>query len=140
MDLKELAEIMNNCEYRKERDVLTEEVLKELGELGIVVLFGASDDLMEFRGAIYDEVGCYDGGRAYLTKDGLLVNECDNDECPFFEELKGNANQIDAIWDEEGYSWIYKTNIPHETFDVIETYDDETTKYCRGIIFYLKDV
>jgi hypothetical protein len=34
---------------------------------GLVAVFGASDDLMEFRGAIYDEAGCYDGGTVYVN-------------------------------------------------------------------------
>ncbi len=29
----------------------------EMKEHGLVAVFGASDDLMEFRGAVYDEVG-----------------------------------------------------------------------------------
>ena len=49
------------CEYRYE---LTKEQEKEAKELGLVVVFGASDDLMEFRGALDEEFGCPDGGRA----------------------------------------------------------------------------
>jgi hypothetical protein len=38
---------------------------------------------------------------------------------------------IDAVWCEGEYSWTYKTNIPHATFDIWE--DGE--KYCKGIVF-----
>lgn len=117
-----------------------EEITKELSEAmeaaGLVAVFGASDDLMEFRGAIYDEVGCYEGGTAYLAADGLLTNECDNDECPHFERLKEAAPKIHAKWDEGGFSWRYETDIPHAKFVIKE--GDEN--YCEGIVFTLADV
>lgn len=103
---------------------------------GLVAVFGASDDLMEFRGAIQDEIGCYNGGTAYLTKDGLLQNDCDNDDCPHFSRLKEKAATITAVWGADGYSWTYKTNIPYSTFDIKE--DGEN--YCAGIVFALADV
>lgn len=133
MNIKEFADLLNGREYCQE---MTKEECLLAKQKGIVVVFGASDDLMEFRGAIHDEVGCYDGGFAYLTPHGLLENDCDDHECPYFEKIKAKASTIEAIWDEEGYSWIYKTQIPHETFEIME--DGE--KYCRGIVFALSDV
>lgn len=100
---------------------------------GLVVVFGASDDLMEFRGAIHDELGAYGGTTAYLISDGLLTNDCADWECPYFAKLKKAAKTIEACWDQDGYSWIFKTNIPHATFEITE--DGEP--YCRGIVFEL---
>ena len=118
MNIKEVAEKINGNEYREELNGVSELVLKELG---IVVVFGASDDLMEFRGAIYDEAGCYDGGVVKL-------NEVKN----------GATKSIEALWcKEDPYSFTYKTEIPHETFIIVE---DGCDDYCRGIVFYLKDV
>lgn len=98
-------------------------------------MFGASDDLIEFRGAIHDELGA--PTTAYLTSEGLLQNECDSSECPHFEKMKAKAATIEALWcKEEGYSFTYKTDIPHETFEIVE--DGEP--YCRGIVFSLSDV
>ena len=108
----------------------------ELKDAGLVAVFGASDDLMEFRGAIYDEVGCYSGGVAYLTPAGLLNAECDNEECPHEKRLKERATTIEALWDDGGFSWRYKTSIPHATFVIKEDDDD----YCEGIVFALTDV
>lgn len=109
---------------------------EEAKELGLVVVFGASDDLMEFRGAICDELGAYDGTTAYLTPDGLLSNDCESDECPHFEKMKKRAATIDALWCEEGgISWTFRTRIPHATFVIYE--DGE--QYCRGIVFALSD-
>ncbi len=45
---------------------------------------------------------------------------------------------IEALWAPEsdpGYSWVYKTDIPHESFEVVE--DGEP--YCRRIVFSLAD-
>lgn len=133
MNAKELAAALNGREYGKEMTKVEEAQAKAAG---LVVVFGYSDDNMEFNGAISDEVGCYDGGTAYLTSADLLQNDCDNDECPHFEKLKKAAVTIEAIWNRDGYSWLYETAIPHETFEIMEGDD----KYCRGIVFALADV
>jgi hypothetical protein len=69
---------------------------------------------MEVRGAIDEEFDCWGGGTFYL----------------------GFA-KVEAVWCPKGadYSWGYKTEIPHETFTIME--DDEP--YCKGIVFYLKE-
>lgn len=112
------------------------EIADDARASGLVIVFGASDDLMEFRGAINDELAAYDGTTAHLTSAGLLTNECGNDECPHFDRLKKSAATIDAVWAADGYSWTFATTIPHATFEVRE--DDEN--YCRGIVFALADV
>ena len=128
-----VAATLDGTEYGKEA---SHGFFTGLKAEGIVAVFGASDDLMEFRGAIYDEVGCYNGGTAYLTKDGLLANDCENDDCPHFAKMKAKAVTIKAIWDDGGFSWRYETAIPHATFIVKE--DGEN--YCEGIVFMLDDV
>jgi hypothetical protein len=49
---------------------------------------------------------------------------------------KGLCKTIEAIWGKDGYSWTYKTDIPHATFDIFE--DGE--KFCRGIVFDIKSL
>lgn len=133
MNAQELAARLNGREYRSETTRADELAAKEAG---LVIVFGASDDLMEFRGAVNDEFGCWEGGSAYFTPAGLLVNDCDNDECPHYARLEETATPIEAVRDKEGYSWIYETAIPHASFDVME----DGGKYCRGIVFALADV
>lgn len=133
MNAKELAAALNGREYGKETTGAEEASAKDNR---LVVVFGASDDLMEFRGAIHDEIGGYGGVDAYLVPSGLLTNECDNDDCPHFKRLQETATVITAKWGEGDYSWTYDTKIPHEVFDVMEDGD----KYCRGIVFALADV
>ena len=134
MDVKEAAAALDGSEYREEG---SRELFDQMEAAGLVAVFGASDDLMEFRGAINDEVGCYDGGEAYLTPEGLLVSECDDDRCPYFGRALKTAAKIEASWsDDDNFAWVYITDIPHETFVV----NEDGEGYCRGIVFRLADV
>jgi len=109
---------------------------EEAGSSGLVAVWGASDDLAELGGAVEDEVGFYGGGTIHLTSFGLVENQCDNPTCPYHAKELEAAAAIEAKWNETGIAWTYATDIPHETFDVIE--DGEV--YCRGIVFALADV
>jgi hypothetical protein len=131
--VKEIADLLDGNEYGEEIPAQDERYAKENG---VIIVFGASDDLMEFRGAIHDEVGCSAGGKAYFDKNGLIENECENEDCPYFREKLLHAKIITAIWDSEGFSWMYTTNIPHETFEILE----DKMKYCRGIVFSVEDL
>jgi hypothetical protein len=106
MTIFEFAEKLNGRNYLYE---MTEEEEAEAKALGFIVVFGYSDDNAEFRGAYDEEIGCWDGGRVYEDGD----------------------KYIDAVWCEGEYSWTFKTNIPHATFDIF----DEGEKYCKGIVF-----
>ena len=102
---------------------------------GRVIITGASDDLMEFDGAMDDEGGCFDGGKVFFSQKAVWNGEDDKSVFP---------NCIEAIWcgkealDENGnvIPWTYKTDIPHETFMVYE--DGEP--YCRGIVLSMDDL
>ena len=132
MNAKELAALLNGRQYAKE---ITKAEAEEAKAAGLVVIFGASDDLMEFRGAIYDEIGAYNGATALLTHTGLLANEC-GDGCPYAEREAAKGLAVKALWSPgDGYSWKFKTDIPHETFEVV----DDGEPYCRGIVFALAD-
>lgn len=132
--MEKLIEMINGRQYR---DEITEDIRQYAKDNNIVIVFGASDDLMEFDGAIYDEVGCYDGGIAYLNKNGLFENKCEKEHCPYAEEEIKKCKTIEAIWcEKEDCSWTYKTDIPHNKFNI---YEDEEL-YCIGIAFYIKDM
>jgi hypothetical protein len=131
MTAHELAVKLNGREYRNE---ITAEEEAQAKANNLVVVFGYSDDNMEFIGAINDEVGCYNGGEAHLTPKGLLKNDCDNDACPYFKEVKKQFPKVTAIADKDGYSFVYEvTKLPHAFFDVME----EGRKYCRGMVIEL---
>jgi hypothetical protein len=139
MTAAELAAKLNGCEYREEIDSATE---KEAKDNRLVVMFGASDDLVEFLGAINDEVGAYEGVTVEVDKKGLIpdfdfvLGGKDKEELRDFFQRDGLGKKVEAMWDQDGYSWVFDTDIPHSVFDVM----DEGQKYCRGIVFSLDDL
>lgn len=138
MDIESLAEILDGREIRKE---ITEDEALEAKKHGLVVVFGASDDLMEFRGAINDEVDVYDGGSATIDSEGIKpgwlegFSEVEAEE--FMRRKKNPSFKIKAMWcHEPGLSWSYELPVDHATFRVME--DGEV--YCRGVVFSMSSV
>lgn len=131
-NVKKWAEKLDGRKYGSE---LTEIEEKELKALGLVVVFGASDDLCKFHGAINDEVGCFDGGDIYVNAEGLIANNMDMFD-DFVPENSPEFVLIKMCWDLRGYSWICETDIPHESFDIL----DDGNPYCQGIIFSVDDM
>lgn len=138
MKKEDLAAILNGRIYRNE---ITREEQVSAKENGLVVVFGYSDDNMEFSGAIDDEVGAWDGTVAKIykhPKTGLwdILREDDEEQA---EEWGVDTREIEAVWcpDElDPASWLIKSEIPHATFDIFE--DEEL--YCRGIVFSISDL
>jgi hypothetical protein len=134
---EELAAELNGNEYRHE---VPRNIAAQAKMDGLVIAYGASDDLMEFDGAIYDERGAYEGATVLIV-DGKIFNEdaCVT-PCIYFSVAKKDAQtrgkSIEAVWAQDGYSWTFKTDIPHATFEVVE----DGRPYCRGIVFSLADV
>jgi hypothetical protein len=116
-------------------------------DAGLLVIFGASDDLVELRGAIEEELSAYDGTTVLLGRDGNLIVPVDREDEDVLEKYgllevaqqrENKAHTIRALWCEEkdGPSWTFETDLPHATFNVME--DDDF--YCRGIVIDMADV
>lgn len=111
---------------------------------GLVIVYGASDDLIEFDGAFRDEGSVYDGGTVLVDAKGLLAEDpADLDteqERADYYYRKPNAKSIEALWCDEvngdGFTWAYRTDIPHATFEIM----DGDEPHCRGIVFALADL
>ena len=131
--IKTIADALDGIEYGEKIDPT---ILKNAKTFGAVIVFGASDDLVEFRGAIDGEADCDGTGTICFNRSGELRSECSEDDCPYFEAICRKASEIKAIWGAEGYSWTYETDIPHETFEILE----RGIKYCRGVVFNIDDV
>lgn len=107
-------------------------------------MFGASDDLVEFRGAIDDELGACEGTEALISKDGKFLPHDIEDHEEWLEEhglladFKARfPNKVVATRSGvDGPSWRITTDIPHATFMIME--DGE--EYCQGIVFNLSDL
>lgn len=139
MNKEKFAAMLNGREYRNE---ITKDEAAQAKAAGLVVVYGASDDLMEFDGSLYDEVGVYDGGYALVDANGVLdrsqIDGDDDEAIADFVARKKTARTIEAIWSKAGNeaAWTYKTDIPHAIFEVL----DEGDTYCRGIVFSLSDL
>lgn len=127
MTAKDMAKLLNGREYGDEISS-AEEVLAK--ENGLVVVYGYSDDNMEFAGAIHDEIGCYDGGFCYISREGVFDD--------LVEKFPPNSKRIDAIWcgKDTDAAWTFETDIPHETFKIYE----DGGLFCEGIVFSLGDL
>lgn len=126
---KQLAERLSGCDYGLEISNAEIEIAQTYG---LVVVYGYSDDNMEFDGAICDEVDCWNGGKAFVSKSRKVY--ADDGSVP--EDAKRNV--IEALWCAPGSdaAWTYRTDIPHEAFNVYE--DGEL--FCVGLVFSLEDL
>ena len=139
MTKEEIAKLLDGSEYPLN---ISKELQYGCLKNGIVIVYGASDDLMEFRGAIREELDCYEGGEFLFDRQGQIKDWYDirddiseEDAKDYFQRKDGAAN-IEAIWGQGEYSWQYKVDFPCAGFDVVE--DGE--KYCQGIVFNLTDL
>lgn len=138
MTKEDLAARLTGCTYPFD---LSKEIAQEARSAGLVVVFGASDDLLELRGALDDEVSASNGVTVWLMNDGLFDTNACASYCWYFEgafqHVREYGRSLTALWDPgDGYSWRYETDIPHATFEIVE----EGEPYCRGIVFALSDV
>ena len=141
-----LAAAINGIEYDRYFTASMEQFAEKAKAAGLVIAFGASDDLLEFEGAIRDEVGAWNGATALVDAEGVLpsfeqaVDRAgdDEDEMERYVARKKAARIIEAVWSDDGagYAWTIKTDIPHETFAIME--DGEG--FSRGIVFALADL
>lgn len=120
----EFAAMLNGRKYREE---MTRAEGKIAAESRLIVVFGASDDLTEFRGLINDEAGAWDGAVHHIARmsyEWFLVGDAEN--------IDIRAIEIEAKWCPEGFEgyWLIETSLPHSRFDIME--DGEI--YCRGIV------
>ena len=140
-----LAAQLNGRNYRDEIEKEEEQIAKESG---LIVIFGASDNLVEFRGAICDEINAYDGTDFIIATPGMEIPVDEDEETyrkakkleavPIIaEESSIKKNRFTAEWcpthegETEPYtSWHISTLLPHVSFDIME--DGEL--YCRGLI------
>ena len=72
MELKEFAKKIDGKEYGYQ--IFSDEEIQIAKDNGFIIVYGMSDDLMEFEGVMRDEGGCFDGGEVYFNRD--LVRHC----------------------------------------------------------------
>tara|TARA_Y100001956_G_scaffold79966_1_gene94292 strand:- start:792 stop:1202 length:411 start_codon:yes stop_codon:yes gene_type:complete len=136
MTAVELANKLHGMNYPLS---LSKELLDTAKASGLVIVTGASDDIMSINGALTGEGDVYDGGKVLVHRDAVLE---DRDNLESDEELqdyyskKPEAKVIEAFWYRGDYKWSYDTEIPHVTFELLK--DGE--KCCLGIVFSVSDL
>jgi hypothetical protein len=124
---------------RKYRDEMTKAEEAEAKADGVVIVFGYSDDNVELRGAIEEEVGAWEGAVIPITENGILEPcEHDNDEgCPHYKRELAKAKRIVAEWRNDDFPWdIRGEGFAFDKFDIME--DGEG--FCHGIVYHPADV
>ena len=135
-EARELAERLNGTEYPLQIPSILEH---DIRDAGLVVVFGESDDIIQFRGAIHGEGLMSDvEDTFFLDPAGLLPRYeevFDEEEAGMFFLRKAKAQAIQAIWNsgssEDPACWRYLTDIPHASFDILENGEI----YCRALVF-----
>ena len=136
MNKEDLATALNGF-YYTEFEAKLKNVQKEAEESGLVIVYGASDDLMELRGALNNEYGCYDGGTFYITRAGVAERMDDIcGRCDLYKNSLKQAHKLIAKWCKGEWCWGYEIDVPYSTFRIYEGDDN----YCEGIVFELEDL
>lgn len=151
---EQLAAKLNGRRYR---DEITPEEERLAKENKLLVIFGASDDLIELRGAINEELGFESVIR--LGEHGVPKNKCDDEDCPYYTaQLKrdikrGIVKEIGVCWGGEGMdslayqllgepTWCFdceKLNNKFSTFDIFDEYEGDREYFCRGVVIDISD-
>ena len=132
--LKEFAAILHGRDCQPN---LTPDELLLAEQKGFVVVYGDSDDRVEFEGAIRAEghtnplVKDAPAGVLVLSEDGSLLDE---DSDLYTEYIRANRNVITVFYcSRDGLNWVFESSIPHETFLTYDGgYDEEYADFDDG--------
>ena len=152
---EDLAAKLNGIEYR---DSIPEELLETAKKNKLVILHGASDDLVELLGAITEEHGIDSVIR--LSRNGVPESDCVDENCPYHRRWlkaalkRGEVREIRIFWGGESGNetmdaakyaelgkptWCFETEMAHSTFDMFDTYGEDREFFCRGIVIDLDE-
>ena len=135
MDTGELAKLLDG---RNHCDEITAKEAAVAKASGLLVVFGYSDDNMELRGFVNDEVGCYDGGTFHVDEYGIRL-PWDEDEPTteqnartFFARESLPSFVVRAMWcAREPFSWTYFTTAAvYDRFVIME----DGGPFCEGLV------
>lgn len=114
---------------------------KEVKTSGLLIVYGYSDDLIEFAGLFSDEFGAYNakGKEIKFDREGIIqeweefINDCVTIETAKAQIAKlENAKMVRAYWcrQKDGPSWSFETDLPHAKFKIMEDGD----VFCEGLV------
>ncbi|MCL2426314.1 MAG: hypothetical protein FWD05_08240 [Oscillospiraceae bacterium] len=134
ISLKEFAAMLNGRDCQPN---LTTNELLLAKQRGFVVVYGDSDDRVEFEGAIRAEghtnpfAKDRPAGVLALSEDGKLLDE---DSHLYRENVENNHNVISVFYcEKDNLNWVFVSDIPHETFLTYDGgYDEEFADFDDG--------
>ena len=124
MNKDQFAQLLNGRQYRSE---MTEAEEMQAAVNDFLVVFGASDDLLEFRGWINDEVGAWKGTTVSISEFGFINSK--HVTSSFNVKAEWCPKHTDA-------SWVITADVPYTSFAIME--DEEI--FCHGIVIDIKEV
>ena len=145
---EQMAARLNDNEYRNE---MTKEDRRIAKESNLLVLYGASDDLLVLSGVIDDDRPAYEGGDFALMLKGELYADgeeentyhraLDTDVIEISDEYENDNNPrlVHVEWcptSDPSLSWRITSNLPYASFKIL----DDGEPYCEGIVIDLSDV
>ena len=132
MTKEELAARLDGREYRSET---TNVDIVDAMNSGLVMIYGASDDLVELEGTITEEIGVSSrGSEFWLFRSGIPVSECGDDDCPYFKREREKAELFFVEYTTTG--WRFTTSVPHAAFTIFENGE----VYGTGIVIDVNDL
>jgi hypothetical protein len=143
ISLKEFADMLNG---RDCQPYLMPDELLLARQKGFVVVYGDSDDRVEFEGAIRTEghtnplADDSPAGVLVLSEGGELLDE---DSELYAEYVRENRNVIKVFYcSRDGLNWAFESDIFHETFmtydgGYYEEYDEFDNGFARCMVFEL---
>lgn len=130
MTYQELAAKLDGREYGY--GYITKEDINLANNNGLVIVYTHSDDTILFDGAFADDVDCCNSETTIrLDETGIPQNDCNDEDCPYFERIVENCkHKIDVIPPGESH-WKLTPNFPHATFKIME----DGKIYGHGLVF-----
>jgi hypothetical protein len=133
---QEFADMLHGREYGSEISKGEEELAKLTG---LLVVYGYSDDNIELRGVIDEELPAFDGLEFSVGKYGVVkkwedVDYDDEEACRLhFENEDSGTIDISAGWDMDGYSWVIAADCGDSFIGYFDIMEDGDT-FCRGTV------
>lgn len=138
MDIKEFAKSISGKEYGYPQ--FTKEEIETAKENGFVVVYGCSDDLMEFEGAVQDEGGCLLRRINGLYKSRLyrihhmMMCRCYTESTTNYEYYGGKGIKVCKEWHDfmNFYNWAINNGYSEKlTLDRKDGNKDYEPSNCR---------
>lgn len=140
-EMRILAERLDGREYQ---ETIDKEIRTYAKENGLLIVHGASDDLIEFDGAFTDEAGAGDGSKVYITANGVAMEpdcDCEYAKKWYKDQIKTACKIVVHQGDHPGLPgidgkdiyWHYDIELDTSSFETFKIMEDGGV-YCIGLV------